>query len=690
MHWGANMKKVYIHNKILNKNIKLRTQLLWVLVTVTLIPIISIGISTYISTIGKITELSLSTLKTTSYNTMNTIDVKINSIDSIIKGVSSQPDFLVGLEVVNSSNNMDTVIYSSIQLSMKNVVDNSNKLIETMYLCDKNGKIIITGSKNYKIFKDKNFYNMELFQQIKTTNSDSIVVGNPFYSEELKKEVIPITKAIKSLVGFSGSITALVNYDNFFKTVKVDNIESEIIILDNDFNIIFHQDKSKTGQKITDENFINQINKNNSDREIIYNDANVKKVLNMNRSSYGSWIVSAQMDYSSVMSPVRQYILVLSVIIIISLILALIISIIYSKHLAKPVVELTNQMKKVEAGYLEIDTKSNISNIHEINSLRKTFYMMISNLNNLISNISAVSKEIDTMTDVMNEATACSLEQSEQTQKSIFHIDENIKKQADDTEYASQGIESLAGQIATSRELSQNVYSYLSLLNKSAENGKTQINNLRIKSLSSMESTNIMKEVVAELQSEMKKVNTITTTIQNIAKQTNLLSLNASIEASRAGEAGRGFAIVAQEIKNLSEQTNVQASTIRSMIENIGNNTKKLYNSFKEVSDGADIQNKSVSDTIDSFAEITRYIDDISGKLYEITDYLQEMDSQKDNLVQLIYEINSFSSEIAADSNNVQKCTQEQIASVQKVYDNSNVFSQLSKNLNESVQNFKI
>lgn len=684
------MKKVHIYNKITHRNIKLRTQLLWVLVTVTLIPIISIGISTYISTIGKITELSLSTLKTTSYNTMNTIDVKINSIDSIIKGVSSQPDFLVGLEVVNSSNNMDTVIYSSIQLSMKNVVDNSNKLIETMYLCDKNGKIIITGFKNYKIFKNKNFYNMELFQKIKTTNSDSIVVGNPFYSEELKKEVIPITKTIKSLAGFSGSITALVNYISFFNTVNVDNLESEIMILDNDLNIIFHQDKSKTGQKITDKNFINQINKNNSDREIIYNDANVKKVLNMNKSSYGSWIVSAQMDYSSVMSPVRQYILVLSVVIITSLILALIISIIYSKHISKPVVELTNQMKKVEEGFLEIDKKNSNSNIHEINSLRKTFNMMVSNLNSLLSNISSVSKEIDFMTDVMHEATACSLEQSEQTQKSISHIDENIKKQADDTEYASQGIESLAGQIATSRELSQNVYSYLSLLNKSAENGKTQINNLRIKSHSSMESTNIMKEVIAELQSEMKQINTITTTIQNIAKQTKLLSLNASIEASRAGEAGRGFAIVAQEIKNLSEQTNVQASTIRSMIENIGNNTIKLNNSFKEVNDNADIQSKSVSETIDSFKEISEYIENISGRLYEITDYLQEMDSQKDNLVQLINEINSFSSEIAADSNNVQKCTQEQISSVQKVYDNSNVFNQLSKNLNASVENFKI
>ncbi|MHB8062882.1 MAG: methyl-accepting chemotaxis protein, partial [Ruminiclostridium sp.] len=105
-----------LHKKIISSKNTLRTQLLIVLVLVTLIPIIAIGTSTYITTIGKITDLSLNTLKTNSYNTMNNIDVKINSIDSIIKGVSSQPNFLVGLEMVNSSNKeLDTVIYSSIQ-----------------------------------------------------------------------------------------------------------------------------------------------------------------------------------------------------------------------------------------------------------------------------------------------------------------------------------------------------------------------------------------------------------------------------------------------------------------------------------------------------------------------------------------------------------------------------------------------
>jgi len=680
-----------LYKKIASKKNTLRTQLLLVLVLVTLIPIIAIGISTYITTIGKITELSLNTLKTNSYNTMNNIDVKINSIDSIIKGVSSQPNFLVGLEMVNTSNKeLDTIIYSSIQISMKNVVDSSNKLIEVMYLCDKKGKIIATGAKNQKTFTGKYFYDITLLENIKTLQKEQIIVGKPFFSEELKKEVIPVTKAVSSLASFSGCITALVDYNNFFSFAENEKSNNEIMILDDSMSILYHQDNKKINGKIEDKAFIEQIKQKNGEDHITYNDGNVKKVLYMNKSKLSDWIVCSQTDYSIVMSPVREYILVILIVIIISLVITLIVSIIYSKNLARPVVELTKQMKKVEEGYLEFELKGSKSNIYEINSLRNTFYKMVLNLNNLISKISSSSKNIDSMTNEMYEDACNSIEQSEHTQKSVQNIDENIRKQVADTNYSTEGIESLAKQIATSRELSQNVYSYLGLLNNSTENGKEQIDNLESKSLFNLDNTSIMKTIVSELQMEMKQINTITATIQNIAKQTHLLSLNATIEASRAGEAGRGFSVVAQEIKGLSEQANTQASTIRNMIDKIVKNTSRLTDSFKEVSEGADSQNKSVQQTKNSFSEITNYIENINVQLYNITDYLQEMDSQKDNLVQLVHQINASAVEIAESSSNVQQYTEEQLICVKKVHVNSNAFSNLVKNLNKSVEIFKI
>lgn len=683
------MKIGKIIGNITAKKNTLRTQLLIVLISVALIPVIAISASTYITTIGKITDLSLNTLKTNSYNTKNNIDVKINSIDSIIKGVSSQPGFLVALEMVNNSKNLDTDVYSNVQISMKNAVDGSNKLVGAMYLCDSKGRIVAAGAKDYRQFKDKSFYDLKLFEDIKKLK-DGVVVGEPVYSEELKKLVIPISKPVRSLAAFSGSITALVDYNNFFTLISNSDGKSEIIILNKDQTIIYHQNSEKLNTKITDKNLNEYLAGHSNAEYITYNDQKIKKVMYTDKSAVTNWIVCAQTGYSAVMSSVRQYVLVISIVILLTLVITLFVSIIYSKYISKPVVELAEQMKKIEEGCFEISPGGIRANIQEINSLKENFYNMAVNLKNLILNISSASNEIDGMSGVMYEASCSSIEQTENTRLSVNKINENIKKQAEDTNLVAEGIDSLANQIATSRELSQNVYGYLDLLNKSTENGRFEIDSLESISGANLKNTDMMKDAVLQLQSQMKQINNVTDTIHNIAKQTHLLSLNATIEASRAGAAGKGFSVVAQEIKGLSEQTNVQTGVIRNMLDGIVKNTFLLVAVFKEVSAGTDTQSRAVSRTKQSFAEIAGCIENINHQLYNINDYLREMDSQKTNLVQLVNHINLSAAEIAAGSNQVQSYTQEQQWSVNKMHDDSDKFKELAGTLKKSVEIFKV
>lgn len=683
------MKIKKIVGNITAKKYTLRNQLLIVLISVTLIPIIAISASTYITTIGKITDLSLNAVKANSINTKNNIDVKINSIDSITKGVSSQPDFLVALEMVNNSKKLDTEIYSNIQISMKNAVDSSGRLINAMYLCDMNGKIIVAGAKNYKLFQDKNFYDSKVFEDIKKLK-DGVVVGEPVYSEELKKLVIPISKPVRSLAAFSGSITALVDYSNFFSLISKDDNKSEVIILNKDKNIIYHQNKQKLNTKISDKSLNKYLASDMTTGHITYNDGNIRKVMYTDKSALTEWIICAQTEYSSVMASVRQYILVISIVILVTLVITLIVSILYSNHISRPVADLARQMKKIEEGCFEINHNYGKVNIQEISSLRENFKNMASKLKGLIMDISSASNEIDGMSSIMYAAACNSIEQTEITRASVNRINENIKKQAEDTNLVAEGIEVLANQIATSRELSQNVYSFMGLLNKSAENGKIQIDNLESKSRNNLNNTDLMKDVVLQLQLQMKQINNVTATIHSIAKQTHLLSLNATIEASRAGEAGKGFAVVAQEIKSLSEQTNIQTGTIRAMLDGIVKNTLLLVETFKEVSEGTDSQSESVRHTKLSFSEIAGCIENINHKLYEINDYLQEMDSQKNNLVQLVNHINLFAFEIAEGSNQVRCYTEEQNLSVSKLHDDSNIFKNLAGTLKKSVEIFRV
>ncbi len=671
-----------IRRKIIKTNIRLRIQLLIVLITVTLIPIIAVSTTTYVTTIGKITELSLNNLKSDSYNTMNNLEVKIKSLDSTIKGVSSQPAFLVGLEMANSVNaKMDTATYSGIQLSMRNVVEGSEGLIETMYLCNKNGKVIASAAKKSKTSGIVNYYDMQLFERIRKDTNNEVLVGNYITLKEANKKVIPVTKAVKSLAGFSGTITALVDYDKFFRLDK-SKIKSEIIVLDSGFKIIYDTDNSKVNSKIP-------INGAVYDENLTYMDSGIKKIAHLEKSVLANWTVCAQMSHSKVMLPVNQYILILIIVLVLSLILATIISIIYSKYISKPVVELTTQIKKIEEGFLEVHFTEK-SNISEINSLRNAFIKMVSNLNILISGISSASKEIDEMSALMYSEASESFEKSEYTQKSISNINVNIKNQADNTNYAAAEIKSLASQIATTREHSNNVYNFLDRLNSSAERGKSQMDKLEANSTLNLQSISKMNEMIVGLQTQMQQINSITATIQSIAKQTQLLSLNARIEASRAGESGKGFAVVAEEIKELSNQTNSQAGVIRKMIESIVQNSNNLSMGFEEVSTGTDSQNSCINETKECFQEIKKNINNINTRLYNITDYLHEMDKQKDNLVLLVNQINNAAEEIANSSDDVHQYTKNNITSVKKVHEKSNIFKSLSKKLNSSVGLFKV
>ncbi|ACL76445.1 methyl-accepting chemotaxis protein [Ruminiclostridium cellulolyticum] len=676
------MSVTKICRKIKNTNIRLRIQLLIVLITVTLIPIIAVSTTTYITTIGKITELSLNNLKSDSYNTMSNIELKIKSLDSTIKGVASQTDFLVGLEMANSVNEkMDTVTYSGIQLSMKNVVEGSEGLIQTMYLCNKRGKVIATAAKRTKTAGVDDFYNMQLFESIKKDANNEVIVGNSIILKGANKKVIPVTRAVKSLAGFSGTITALVDYEKFFKFGK-NQIESEIIILDSGLKAFYGKDNNEINSKIPIKEAVD-------DENITYMDSGTKKIAHLYKSDLTNWIVCAQMDYSKVMLPVKQYILILIIVLVLSLLLAAFISIFYSKYISSPVVELTRQIKKVEDGFLEVHFEKR-SNISEINSLTTAFENMVRNLNILISGISSASKEIDEMSALMYSEASESFEKSEFTQKSISNINVNIKDQADNTSNATVEIKSLAEQIATTREHSNNVYNFLDRLNNSAKRGKSQMDKLEANSTLNLQSISKMNEMIIGLQTQMKQINTITAAIQSVAKQTQLLSLNARIEASRAGESGKGFAVVADEIKELSIQTNSQAGVIRNMIESIVQNSNNLTKGFEEVSKGTDSQNSCINETKDCFLEIKKNIDNINSRLFNITDYLQEMDKQKDNLVLLVNQINNAAVEIAHSSDHVHEYTKNHIISVKKVHEKSNIFKSLSQKLNSSVGLFKV
>lgn len=190
------------------------------------------------------------------------------------------------------------------------------------------------------------------------------------------------------------------------------------------------------------------------------------------------------------------------------------------------------------------------------------------------------------------------------------------------------------------------------------------------------ETVETVSEFVKELGEESDKIGDIVTTINDIADQTNLLALNAAIEAARAGEHGRGFAVVADEVRKLAERSSASTTEIASMIGSIKNGVDKTVTSMNKTKENvrSGVQFSSQAQT--ALKDIITSIDNLYEGIQQTASAIQEMSSTTE--------------EITRDINKISDVTKESLISSEEISRAANGLSGLAKNLDETVQMFKV
>lgn len=196
--------------------------------------------------------------------------------------------------------------------------------------------------------------------------------------------------------------------------------------------------------------------------------------------------------------------------------------------------------------------------------------------------------------------------------------------------------------------------------------------------------------MITSLGSNIQEINQITKLINNIAEQTNLLALNAAIEAARAGESGRGFSVVAEEIRKLAEQSKDSVESINKLINGISQETGAIVKNTSVMDSELGAQTEVINEAIETFNNIILAVEGVTPKIASVNKEALKMNSEKENILNMVENASEVSEQVAASSEEIAASSQEMNAITNEVAQATEKLNNMTQQMLEQVNNFKI
>ena len=525
-------------------------------------------------------------------------------------------------------------------------------------------------------------------------NKNDLCYGDPYFDLTTESMAVAISKPIVRDNKTIGVVSLDVNLKVLAETINESKNDKDIygFALDSNNNIIVHPNEEympKDDKSTNIENIIGNAFSNATQNEAM------EFIIHLKLKDYDGvdrffmfttipstgWKIGLAIPSSVYNYSLRILIITFIVIIAIASIITYIIGHILGVKIAKPISILTATINDVKNLKLTNDEESikyrNIksSNI-ETDTICKSVNALRTNLINIVVELRwASNKVVDgslNLSNIVNESETSIGEVS----STLSQIVKAIESEAEDSQHGIEQLSDLSDEINSAAEDTNTLDELSTITSEHIDKGISCIELLSSKIQDTALAQSKATKNVDNLAEKSMSIGEISNTISEIATQTNLLSLNASIEAARAGEYGKGFSVVANEIKKLSEQT---ANSTGSIIEII----QEIQKEIGLTKSNMDIVEKSTIEYIDNMNETKNVFLDINDKVNIMTQSVS-------SLVNSINKVNEHKNEVIKSFSDISAATEETSASSQEVLNSmeiqeSNIseLSTLADNLNE-------
>ncbi|RWZ58914.1 HAMP domain-containing protein [Halobacillus fulvus] len=349
-------------------------------------------------------------------------------------------------------------------------------------------------------------------------------------------------------------------------------------------------------------------------------------------------------------------------------------------------VSTTEQIADGELFHETIEEKSR----DEIGQLHVSMHKMKGNLRTLIQDIDELSNRVSTQSSSLQQSSHEVQEAQEQVAATMEELSSGSEQQAGDATTLSQMMDELVSKMQTSNQTSTEVVQKSQEVLKKSDHGKQLMDG----SIDRMNDIHLMMETAVEkvhkLDRQSGEISKLIQVIQDIAEQTNLLALNAAIEAARAGEHGRGFAVVADEVRKLAEQVSDSVDGITTVVESIQSDSKDVTQSLEEGYQTVEHGTSQIHETGQTFEDIQFSLQQMVEGMDAISANLEDISDRTLTMNQSIESVASSSEEAAAGVEQTTASIQQTSSSMEQVSMNATDLSQLSLRLDERIKQFQL
>ncbi len=401
---------------------------------------------------------------------------------------------------------------------------------------------------------------------------------------------------------------------------------------------------------------------------------------------YQSILDEGNQTTSAKVESIKQWVLILGIIAVLA---GVAVSWAMGRLISRPVVAIAAAAERIAAGDLTVED-IRVKNRDEIGELAKSFGQMAQNLRDVIQLVGSNAEQVAASSEQLTASAEQTSKATEQIASTMQEVAAGVDKQVQSVEETFKTVHEMSEGVRQIADNAQGVTATAIQASEKAIEGAEAIETA-VRQMNAINQTvNGLANVIKGLGERSNEIGQIIEVITGIAAQTNLLALNAAIEAARAGEHGRGFAVVADEVRKLAEQSAQSAQQVSEMIAAIQEETRQAIASMEtateEVVEGIGI----VHTAGESFAHIREGVDLVSTQIKEVSAAVQQMSAGAQQMVEAMKFIKEMAEAAAGGTQEVSAATEEQLASMEEISTSASSLAKMAEELQALISRFKV